>query len=182
MNYSQLKSACDKHYAYFLSELDRMQVGRASKSLVDYIVIKTSYGDNPLGQVANISLVDGMTIKIEPWDKSLMKHIVDAIYAADQWLSPRAGDSTVLVSIPPMTGEKRKALAKTVSTMAEDTKARIRTSRQDAMNTIKKLFADKAISEDQKKIDEKNVDDLIKEYVAKVDSAAKKKETEILTV
>lgn len=182
MDYSQLKSACDKHYAYFLSELDRMQVGRASKSLVDYIVIRTSYGDTPLSQVANISLVDAMTLKIEPWDKSLMKHIVDAIYAADQGLSPRAWDSTVLVSIPPMTGEKRKVLAKNVATMAEEIKARLRTSRQDAMNTVKKLFAEKAISEDQKKSDEKNIEDLIKEYVLKIDAAAKKKETEILTV
>lgn len=81
-----------------------------------------------------------------------------------------------------MTGEKRKQIAKNVSTMAEDVKARLRSTRQDAMNTVKKDFADKTISEDQKKAEEKAIDELTKTMTTKVESLAKAKEEEVLSV
>ena len=103
MDYAQCELAMKKHYDYLMTEYSRLQLGRASTALVEHVLIPTGYGDSPLNQVANISIQDSSTIRIEPRDKSLVKHIVDAIYKNDSGLSPRAGDTSVLVSIPAMT-------------------------------------------------------------------------------
>ncbi len=87
-----------------------------------------------------------------------------------------------MIKIPALNTERRKELTKLVSKMGEEIKVRLRNVRHDGLDEIKKEFTEKTISEDQKKVAEGQIDDMVKEYAAKVDAAVKAKSDDIMTV
>lgn len=174
-----LTIAMQKLTDHLLQELMGIQVGRASKWLVEHIKAETSYGFMPIGQLGNITLPDSQTIKIEVWDKSALGPIEKAIYDSNTWLSPQNPGWYILIKVPVLTSERREQLKKQVSKTAEDTKARLRVARQDELKSIKKEFEEKIISEDDKKFAEKEVDETTKKFTDKVDEIVKAKHEEI---
>lgn len=174
-----LTTAMQKLTDHLLQELMGIQVGRASKWLVEHIKAETSYGFMPIGQLGNITLPDSQTIKIEVWDKSALGPIEKAIYDANTGLAPQNPWWYILIKVPVLTSERREQLKKQVSKTAEDTKARLRVARQDELKSIKKEFEEKIISEDDKKFAEKDVDDITKKFTDKVDEIVKAKHEEI---
>jgi len=167
---------------YFTQELMGIQVGRATKWLVEHIKVDSGYGFMPIGQLANITLPDSQTIKIEPWDKSSLSPIEKAIYEADTGLAPQNPGWYILIKVPVLTSERRDQLKKQVSKMAEDCKARLRILRQDELKWIKKEFEEKLISEDDKKFADKQVDETTKKFTDKIDELVKVKNDDISTL
>lgn len=167
---------------YFTQELMGIQVGRATKGLVEHIKVDAGYGFMPIGQVANITLPDSQTIKIEPRDKSSLWPIEKSIYEANTWLAPQNPWGYILIKVPALTSERRDQLKKQVSKMAEDCKARLRILRQDELKDIKKEFEEKLISEDDRKFAEKQVDETSKKYADKIDDITKAKGDDITTL
>jgi len=135
-----------------------------------------------LPQLGNVSLMDSQTIKIEAWDKSTYSSIEKAIYDANIGLTPQNQGEYIMIKIPPLNTERRKELTKLVAKMGEDAKVRLRNVRHEALDEIKKEFAEKLISEDQKKANEGQMDDMVKENAAKIDNAVKAKSDDIMTV
>lgn len=131
-----MQKALDRLFGEFAG----LQVGRATKGLVDAIPVEASYGTMPIGQLANITLPDSQTIRIEPWDKHVMGAMEKAIYNAGTGLVPQNNGDYILVKIPPLTRERRQEIVKYVHKLAEDAKARIRKVRQDERDTVKMLF------------------------------------------
>ncbi len=177
-----LEQSMQKIIDYFGQELMWIQVGRATKWLVEHIKVDNGYGFMPIGQLANITLPDSQTIKIEPWDKSSLNPMEKAIYESNTWLSPQNQWGYLLIKVPVLTSERRDQLKKQVSKMAEDCKARLRQARQDELKDIKKEFEEKIISEDDKKFAEKQVDETTKKYTDIIDNATKQKHEEINTI
>jgi ribosome recycling factor len=140
---------------YFSQELMGIQVGRATKGLVEHIKIDAGYGFMPIGQLANITLPDSQSIKVEPWDKSSLSPIEKGIYDANTGLTPQNQGGYIMIKVPALTTERRDQLKKQISKMAEDCKARLRMLRQDELKNTKKEFEEKLISEDDKKFAEK---------------------------
>ena len=167
---------------YFNQELMGIQVWRATKWLVEHIKIDAGYWFMPIGQLANITLPDSQTIKIEPWDKSSLAPMEKAIYEANTGLAPQNPWGYILIKVPALTSERRDQLKKQVSKMAEDCKARLRLLRQDELKSIKKEFEEKLISEDDKKFAEKDVDDITKKFTDKIDDITKIKNDDIMTI
>lgn len=182
MDVATCKKSMEKALAYLQKEYAGLQVGRATTGLVEDIAVDTGYGMMQVGQVANITLPDGQSIKVEPWDKGVLKKIEKAIYDAERGLTPRVDDSYLMINIPPLTKERRENIAKQVKKMGEDTKTKLRTIRQDARDTIKKAHDEGEISEDQRKAQESNVDDITKEYTAKIDALVKNKTDDVMNV
>ncbi len=167
---------------YFTQELMGIQVGRATKWLVEHIKVDAGYGFMPIGQLANITLPDSQTIKIEPRDKSSLGPIEKSIYDADTGLAPQNPWWYILIKVPVLTSERRDQLKKQVSKMAEDCKARLRILRQDELKDIKKEFEEKLISEDDRKFAEKQVDETSKKFADKIDDITKSKNDDITTL
>lgn len=174
-----LSSDMQKIVDYFGQEIAGIQVGRASKWLVENVKVDAGYGFMPIGQLANITLPDSQTIKIEPWDKSSLAPMEKGIYEASTWLTPQNQWWYLLIKVPVLTSERRDQLKKQVSKMAEETKARLRQARQDETKSIKKEFEEKLISEDDKKFAEKEVDETTKKFTDMIDSMVKAKHEEI---
>lgn len=182
MDMTPFKQQMDKAIAYFEWELKALQIGRASAGLVENITVEASYGPMKIPQIAHVTLMDGQTLKIEPWDKNELKHVEKAIYDANAWLTPQNEWSYVIVKIPALTQERRIEITKQVKAMGEDIKWRVRMIRQDAMKQNKTIFDAKEIGEDEKNRNEKDIDILIKWMNEKIDEHVKNKSEEVMKV
>lgn len=175
MEYDACKTQMQSIIDHFKQELTGIQAGKARRELVEHINVQANYGTMPIGQLANISVVDHESIKIEPWDKSVGKAMEQAIYDAQNGLVPNNEGDFIWVKVPPLTKERKEQIKKQVSEMGEQTKTSLRQTRHERLKTLKKQFENEEISEDEKNIGEDNVNDLIHEFNEKVDTLVKAK-------
>ena len=169
----------DKTIQSLKGELIKVRTGRASTALVDTVQVDY-YGSNvPVSQVANVTTPDARTIQIAPWEAGQIGAIEKAILAANIGLTPQSDGKVIRISVPAMTEERRKELAKQVKKMGEDGKVALRTHRRDGNEEVKKS---KTLTED----DVKKAMDLIQkktdEKTAEIDKIVTAKEKEILTM
>ncbi len=176
---NDIKEKMEKAIEVLERELQAIRTGRANPGILDRISANFYGTPTPLKNMANLSVNDGRTIVIQPFDKSSLKDIEKAIQESDLGLTPNNDGSRILISIPELTGERRKELAKLVGQEAERAKVSIRNLRRDAMDHIKK--ADEG-SEDDKKRQHDEVQKITDSFIVQIDQIAQAKEKEILTV
>ncbi len=160
--------------------LASIRTGRASVTLLDHIQASYYGTPTPLNQMASLSTPDPNMILIQPWDPSTIPAIEKAILSSDLGLNPTNDGKVIRLPIPPLTQERRKQLAKAVANIGEQHRVAVRQVRHEANDQLKKHQKDKAISEDEEKEGLKKVQDLTNDYIKKVDSLLKQKESEIL--
>jgi ribosome recycling factor len=179
---AELKTQISKAISHLKSEFTTLQTGRANASLVDELMID-SYGSMmPLKQLANISCPDAKTIRVEPWDKNFVKEIEKAITIADIGINPQNMGDSIFLPIPPMTEDRRKSMVKLVHELSEKAKISIRSARQDSMKLAKMQEDEGALSEDQLKDLESDIQENVDSANKEIDQLSKKKEQEVLTV
>lgn len=182
MDFNPYKQQMNNSVQYLANELKWLQIGRASAWLVENINVEASYGTMKIPQIWHVTVMDGQTIKIEPRDKNEIKHIEKAIYDANTWLTPQNEGSYIMIKIPALTQERRLEITKQVKAMWEEIKARIRTTRQDAMKETKRILDAKEIWEDEHKRNEKEIDSMVKSMNDQIDELVKNKSEEVMKV
>jgi len=184
MTPSELRWACDKVIAHLEQTFMRIQMWRASTWLVEEIHVHiASWGmDQKMSQVANIGTIDAQTLKIEPWDKSILSDIEKAIYDANSGLTPQNQGDYIMIKIPPLTQERRKEVVKVVHVDWEDAKIALRNKRHEARKHAELAFKADEISEDEKKGRENKIDEIVKEYNETVDALVKGKSDDVMKV
>lgn len=176
---SALKTTLSEAINHLKQVYGGLQAGRASASMVDDVQVE-SYGSMmPIKNIATVTCPDTRTLRIEPWDKSMVGAVEKAIIMADIGITPQNMGAHILLPVPPMTEDRRKKLVKIVHEEAENAKIAIRNARHDAM---KKIKADEDLSDDEKKILEKDAQKEIDEGNKQVEEICKKKEADIMTV
>jgi ribosome recycling factor len=135
----------------------------------------------PLQQVASVTTPDARTLTIKPWERNLISEIERSIINSDLGLAPQNNGEVIILTIPPLTEERRKNLVKQAKQECESGKISIRTIRKDTNESLRKLQKDGA-SEDEIKRAEDTVQKLTDQYSSKVDELLVKKEAEIMTV
>ncbi|HWQ99429.1 MAG TPA: ribosome recycling factor [Candidatus Methylomirabilis sp.] len=163
-------------------ELKNLRSGRASASMVESVQVEAYGSMMELKGVASISIPDSKTIQIEPWDKGLTKDIEKALIAADLGMQPNTAGTVIRLVIPAMTEENRKRLVKQVHEHAEQTRISLRNVREKIREEVQRQEKDKEIGEDEKFRLQEQLDKLVSEWNAKVETTAKKKEEEIMTI
>ncbi len=163
-------------------DLNTLRTGRVSIHVLDGIKVEYYGTPTPLNQVANINAVDATTIVISPWDKSIINSIEKAIQEANVGANPNNDGDTIKLYFPPMTEEERKKQAKKAKEFGEKAKIAIRNVRREANDKIKKLFKDKAITEDEQKRGLEEVQKITDEFVSKVDEIVNKKIDDVMKV
>ncbi len=171
-----------KTVEHLRSEYSRLQVGRASVSLVDSLMVEAYGSKQAIKALANISIPDAKTLQIQPWDKSQLQAIEKAIMASGLNLTPNNDGLVIRINIPPLTEERRKDLTKVVNRLAEDARIGIRHSRQIVMEKIKAEEKAKSISEDEAKMSEKRLQEKIDAANQEIEMLAKNKENDVLKV
>lgn len=162
--------------------LTTIRTGRASPALLDGIKVKAYGTDTPLNQVASISVSEGRSLVITLLDKNMIKEVEKSIYASDLGLTPTTVGTTIRLNLPPLTEERRKELAKTVSKEGEDSKVAIRNVRRDANQEVARLLKDKAITEDEDRRAQDEIQKLTDKAIKDVDEVVKLKEQELMAV
>ncbi|MCA9373930.1 MAG: ribosome recycling factor [Candidatus Gracilibacteria bacterium] len=179
---NQLKTDLDKVVSHLQDEYSRLQIGRASATLVEQVEVDVYGSKQPLKAVASISVPDAKTIQIQPWDKANLGPIEKAIQVSDINIAPVNDGVVVRLNIPPLTEERRRDLTKVVHKLAEDARISVRTARQKVHDEIKSQQKNGDLTED----DAKGADKKLQEHVDKVNQTieemAKKKETDVMTV
>lgn len=162
-------------------ELTKIRTGKASTGLLDGLLVDY-YGNNtPLAQVANVGIADARTITIQPWEKSMLAKIEQSIFAANLGITPMNDGEIIRISIPPLTEERRRDLAKQAKTMGEEAKVALRHARHKVIDFIKKAMKD-GFPEDMGKRKEADVDKLLHHHSEAVDHLIAAKEKDIMTV
>lgn len=162
-------------------ELVTIRTGKANPSMVSGIMVD-SYGvPTALNHVANVTAVDSKTISIQPWDKSMLKVIEQAIFASNLGITPMNDGEFIRISIPPLTEDRRKQLVKQCHSLGEDAKVSMRSTRHKLIDFIKKEV-DEGYPEDSGKRREEEVDKMIQKYYERVEEMLKAKEKDIMTV
>lgn len=166
----------------FKRDLAKVRTGRATTAMLDGIKVDYYGTPTPVNQVATVTVVDARLISVKPWEKNMVAVIEKAIRASDLGINPVADSDLVRLPIPPLTAERRKDLVKNVKKMTEEAKVAVRGSRRDAMDLLKDAEKDKEITEDERKVGEKRVQDLTDKFVASLDELSATKEKEIMEI
>lgn len=175
------EESMDQTIQHLEKSLSRIRAGKASVTLLDGIRVDYYGTMSALSSVANLSTPDAKTIAIQPWEKSMIKAIEKAIMASELGITPANNGETIHLTIPPLTEERRRNLAKQVRQEAEEGKISIRNTRRDTIDSVKKLVKE-GLSEDMGKDFEATVQKAHDKYIKRIDEIVTEKEKEIMTV
>tara|TARA_B100001996_G_scaffold305615_1_gene246743 strand:- start:6 stop:563 length:558 start_codon:yes stop_codon:yes gene_type:complete len=159
----------------------RIRTGRAHPSILDNVMVSYYGTDTLLNQLANVNVEEGRTLLISPWEKNIIGEIEKAILKSDLGLNPSNNGDTIRVPMPPLTEETRKEYTKQAKNEAENARVAVRNIRRDANSDLKGLEKEKAISEDDQRRAEDQVQKLTNKYIVDIDSAYSVKETDLLS-
>ncbi len=162
--------------------LARVRTGRAHPSLLDNVLLPYYGADTPLNQVANISVEEGRTLLVSPFDQQLVPEVEKAIMKSDLGLNPSTAGNVIRLPLPALTEETRRDLVRVVRNEAEGARVSIRNIRRDANADIKELLKEKEISEDEQRRGEEVIQQLTDKMVEEVDRRLKAKEEDLMTI
>ncbi|MAF11659.1 ribosome recycling factor [Candidatus Poribacteria bacterium] len=165
-----------------LHEFNAVRTGRASPALLEGIVVEYYGAKTPLNQLATITAPEARMLVVQPWDKGAMKDIQKAITASNLGLNPSTDGTNLRITIPELTEERRKDLAKVVRQTAEDGRVSIRQVRRDAIDELRKQEKASDISEDESRREQTAVQKITDQYIEQVDELLAAKEEELLTI
>ena len=182
VDFTDFSRRMDKALDHLADEFGAVRAGRANAKVLDRITVEYYGSETPLNGVATISTPDARTLVIQPWDTTLLKEIQKAIQSSELGINPQNDGKVIRLVFPQLTEERRKDLTKQVKKYAEDAKVAMRNIRRDGMDYIKKLKKDSAITEDEQKKAEKDLQDILDKYIKKADEALAAKEKELLSI
>ena len=165
------------------SEFGGLRTGRASTTLLDPLMVNTSYGAKmPINQVASVNAPEPRLITVQVWDKSNLHAVDKAIRESDLGLNPVVDGLTLRLPIPELNQERRQELVKIARKYTEQARVAARNVRKDGMDQIKKLEKDGKISEDDSGSLHTKVQDLTDRTIKEIDGLLAGKEHEIMQV
>ncbi|MDP4165085.1 MAG: ribosome recycling factor [Bacillota bacterium] len=179
---NETKERMQKAISAYQRELATVRAGRANPSLLDKVAVEYYGAQTPLNQIASITVPEARMLVITPYDKTALGDIEKAIQKADLGVTPSNDGNIIRITIPPLTEERRKELAKLVKKYSEDAKVAVRNIRRDAHDDLKKLEKNGEMTEDELRSSTEDVQKLTDEYVSKIDEITKDKEKEIMEV
>ena len=164
------------------TDLGKVRTGRAHTGILDHVTVDYYGTQMPLNQVANLTLLDARTIAISPWEKKMGPVIEKAIRESDLGLNPSAQGDLIRVPMPALTEERRRELIKVVKGESENAKVAVRNLRRDANHQLKDLLKQKAVSEDDERRAQDEIQKLTDKFNAEIEKLLAAKEAELMAV
>jgi|TARA_B100000424_G_scaffold267827_1_gene261437 ribosome recycling factor len=178
----ELSEKMDKSLSALRNAFNKIRTGRANPSILDDVKVDYYGNMTPINQTSNITIEEGRSLVISPWDKSLLPEIEKAILNSDLGLNPNSSSDLIRVTMPALTEETRQNYIKQARSEAENSRVSIRNIRRDANQTVKDKQQASEISEDELR----RIEDLIQKetdkYISIVDSELKNKESDLLEI
>jgi ribosome recycling factor len=181
MIYDELKSSNDQSINHYEVELSKIRAGKASPAMLQSVKVNYYGSMTELHQVANVNALDPRTLSIQPWEKPMLDEIMKGIINANLGFAPQNNGEMLIISIPPLTEERRRDLVKRAKAESEHAKVGIRNNRKDALDMIKDM-KNEGMSEDLMKIAETEIQNITNAFALKVDKFFELKEKDIMTI
>src|SRR3954447_136330 len=163
-------------------EFGAVRTGKASPALLDTVRVEAYGSKVPLNQVGTVSAPEPRMLTVQPWDRSLMKDIERALRESDLGLNPSNDGQLIRIPIPALTEERRKEYVRMLHKLAEEGRVAVRQARKDANDEVKGRQKKEGLSEDDVRREEKEVQKLTDQYIARVEEMLKHKEAEVMEV
>lgn len=163
-------------------EFGSIRSGRANPMILDKVIVDYYGAPTQLRQMSQVTVQDGTTLVISPYDKSAMKDIEKAILKAEIGITPNSDGIVIRLAFPPLTEERRRELTKDVRKAGEESKVAVRNARRDMVDDLKKLEKSENLPEDVVKDNQDEIQKLTDKYVRTIEIAVEEKEKEVLTV
>ena len=180
--FNEAKDRMTKAVEALRRELATIRTGRAHPGLVEHLRVDYYGVPTPLNQLATISVPDPRLLTIQPWDRQAMGAIEKAILKSDLSLTPSNDGVIIRLSIPQLTEERRRELAKVVHKKVEEGRVEVRNIRRDGHEELRRLQREKLISEDDQFRGQEKLQKLTDEFVQQVERVGEEKEAELLAV
>ena len=163
-------------------ELGSIRTGRASPRLVENLLVDYYGVPTPMNQIASITAPEARLLVIQPWDRSALKEVEKSILRSDLGLNPNSDGAVVRISIPTLTEERRRDLARLVGRKVEDGRVAVRNIRRSGMESFRTMERNKELSEDESRRAQGEVQELTNLYIGQMDEMEKAKEAEVMEV
>ena len=172
----------DKSVDSLAADMIKIRTGRAQPALLESVQVSYYGSLTPLKQVANISVGDARTLVVTPFDRSTVGAVEKAIMDSNLGLNPATAGTVIRVPLPPLTEERRRDLIRVVRQEAENARIAVRNIRRDVLNDVKELLKDKAITEDDERRGQDEIQKLTDGFVAKVEKMLAEKEADLMEI
>ena len=176
------ESKMHKSVDAFKADLAKVRTGRAHTGILDHVSVDYYGTQTPINQVAKVTLIDGRTIGVAPFEKKIGQAIEKAIRDSNLGLNPATAGDMIRVPMPALTEERRKELTKVVHKEAETAKVAVRNVRRDAIHALKEALKEKEISENDERRAADDVQKLTDRHIAEIDKLLAQKEAELMAV
>jgi ribosome recycling factor len=181
MIYDEFKSSNNRSISHLDAELTKIRAGKATPAMLSSVMVDYYGSPTPIQQVANITTMDARTITVQAWEKTMLNEIAKGIINSNLGFAPQNNGEILIISVPPLTEERRRDLVKRAKTEAENAKVAVRNNRKDALDMVKDLKTE-GLSEDMTKDAETEIQNITNGFVKKVDDLLELKEKDIMTI
>ena len=172
----------EKTLEKFNKDLSSLSTGRANVNILDLIKVDVYGQKMPVNQLSSITAPEPRTISIQVWDVNNVPLIDSAIRKSNLGLNPQIDGQLIRLPIPDLSEERRNEIKKMIKSMGEQCKISIRNIRREANDELKKLLKSKEISEDDEKVEEKNIQNITDQNIKKIEERVLSKEKEIMKI
>ena len=172
----------EKGIAQMKREFASVRTGRANPAVLDKVLVEYYGVPTQLRQMSQVTVSEGTTLVITPFDKTIIKEIEKALIKAELGVAPNNDGVCIRLNFPPLTEERRRETAKDVKKYGEDAKIVVRNARRDMVDDLKKLEKEENLPEDMVKSTQEDIQKLTDKYVGIIDSLVVEKEKEVMTV
>lgn len=179
--YTDLNNSNAKSLSHLDYEIQKIRAGKATPTMLQSVMVEYYGTPTPLAQVANVAAPDARTLTVQPWERTLLPEIAKGIINSNLGFAPSNNGEQLIITIPPLTEERRREMVKKAKAEGEHAKVGIRNNRKDALDMIKMLKAD-GLSEDAVKDAEAKIQNITNNFIAKVDEVIVVKEKDIMTI
>lgn len=176
------KTKMEKALNQLKKDFATLRSGRANPMILDKVQVDYYGVPTPLRQMSQVTVQDGTTLVIAPFDKTILKDIEKAVIKADLGITPNSDGTVLRLPFPPLTEDKRKEIAKEVKKFGEEAKVAVRNIRREMTDELKKLEKSENMSEDSVKDSQDSIQKMTDKFIKNVDDACAEKEKEVLTV
>ena len=178
----EYEAKMQKTISSYKENLSTIRAGRANPDVLKKISVDYYGSPSPIASIAEVKVTDARTIVITAWDKTAIKGIEKAILTSDLGINPQSDGTSIRLSFPPTTEERRKELSKQVAKLGEDAKVAIRNIRRDANDKVKADKKNSVMTEDEAKQSDKAIQDLTDKYTKEIDKITADKTKEVMEI
>lgn len=182
MEFNEIKEKMQKTISVFQESLAEIRAGRANPAILNKVKIDYYGVPTPISQVAGISVPEARLIVIQPWEATLLKEIEKEILKADLGINPNNDGKVIRLAFPELNEERRKEIVKEIKKISEDAKVSIRAIRRDGIDQQKALQKESAITEDELRAAENEIQKLTDKSIEEIDKLTDNKEKEVMNI